>query len=427
MPMIVKAPEVSQKICSFIAEYDQAGLYPGLELFNLLFSESEGRLLPDIERPLFRKRTHDFTRKLVWGFPGEINTENVFIGDETPEILKNLFESLQLEVPNIKSINSWERAHFFPYTKSMIHWDARRPRGKGDVLIERRYLRGAGAYLYKTLRTDQNADRLKKIRQGFEDLYKYSENSSLDKITVLMGNHSFADHEAKADLKEIESSPVNDHEDDLLRDGIAAILAHSSVSSSTRIYAIIRFVAMWLVITQMRRSARSINADIPYIVIDCGNGASQVRRLSSRNYKETLTLIDNAVTSYLQTHDKSLAKAQRQKIKGFFGASCATIGLVNAFKGKRHFQLGLETLEMLVLLETVPDREEPFEQFLDNLYRKWGFVINRESADIVGLTDKTDASMFDKNKAFLAYQLQAAGLVTSYSDATKMITTKDLV
>ena len=46
------------------------------------------------------------------------------------------FEILDVKLENRKTKN-WEAAHFFPYTRSLVHWDAR-GRGK-NIKLERRY------------------------------------------------------------------------------------------------------------------------------------------------------------------------------------------------------------------------------------------------------------------------------------------------
>ena len=66
------------------------------------------------------------------------------------EAIRHLLKCIQLPIPSTNKAPGWDRAHFFPYTKSLIHWDAR-IRGK-NLQIQRRYLRGGGALAFKVLR-----------------------------------------------------------------------------------------------------------------------------------------------------------------------------------------------------------------------------------------------------------------------------------
>ena len=70
----------------------------------------------------------DFARKLVWDnyFPSDTRKEEVLVDQFTVTNLAKLLECLQLEIPNAVKKPAWRQLHFFPYTKNLIHYDARR-------------------------------------------------------------------------------------------------------------------------------------------------------------------------------------------------------------------------------------------------------------------------------------------------------------
>jgi hypothetical protein len=179
-PKELKAPEISRTLFGGVLVYDGAGHYPGLELLNFVFGSDADRLLPHEDPIRIKRRSHDFARKLVWDedeFPNDPRYDSVIVDDHSELALRRLLECLQLEIPNLTKRPSWERAHFFPYTRSLIHWDARK--GAQNARIERRYLRGGGALAFHVLRKDADTERKENIRKGFEALYGMTEAGAL--------------------------------------------------------------------------------------------------------------------------------------------------------------------------------------------------------------------------------------------------------
>ena len=113
---------------------------------------------------------------------------------------------------------------------------------------------------------------------------------------------------------------------------------------------------------------------------------------------------------------------------GFFGATAATVKLLNAWGGRRHFTLGLDMLETLVLAGIRSRGEKSFEWFLDYwLYERCGLVVGRRAAERARLLDTFDASIFEDNESQLQNQMAAAGLLKQYSDATRMVGAEGIV
>ena len=254
-----RGPDISVNIYGGVLDYDGAGHYPGIELLNLVYCGSGDTLLPTSETVFLKRRAFDFPRKLVWddSFVTHPARREVLLDDDTEFALKHLLECLQLEIPSATKRPGWERAHFFPYTRSLIHFDARRSRGTKEtdhkVGIERRYLRGGGALAYKILRMDPDSERRQECIRGFENLFKGTKNSPLDRLAETMGSCSKGDEEASKDTIEERCRVFNDELDDLYRDGAVRILGHVDLSSVTRVKALVNWTGIWLVIMQMER------------------------------------------------------------------------------------------------------------------------------------------------------------------------------
>lgn len=419
-------PSLSRIIFGGVLDYDGAGLYPGLELLNLIFGTQDEPLLPGSDCITVKRRSHDFARRLVWddGFTDTKEKNEVLYDIHTEEAVRHLLSSLQLPIPSTSKSPGWDRAHFFPFTKSLIHWDARK-RG-GRIKIERRYLRGGGALAFHVLRNDPDSTRLQKIRQGFADLYSDNAESALEKLaeTLLVRGHS--DSEAVEDRLESESELKGDENEDLLRDGVANILGHAELSAVARIKALMSWIAFWLILIQHSRASEYLNLPSSALICDCNSSHAQLRRASQRCLKDMEALILGAAEK--AANGAEVKPKQRTKLRGFFWASAATIKLLNAWRGRRHFILGLELAETLVLAGIESTSEMPFEQFVDHwLYDRCRLVVGRTAAQKHSLLESFDASVFEDNENSLAMQMRAAGLLTEYSDTTRMVGTGGLL
>lgn len=422
----LKGTDLSRDIFGGILDYDGAGHYPGLELLNLVFSNETSEILPSEALVKLRRRAHDFARRLVWdeSFQDNESKRTILYDTETEEAIKHLLSCLQLPIPSLSKVPGWERAHFFPFTESLIHWDARKRGGK--IKIERRYLRGGGALVFHVLRKDEQVDRLNKIRKGFSDLFSDTQESALEKLASTLLSKGFQDPTPFIDKIEANSNLRNDKQEELFRNGVLNILEHIELSSVTRIKAIMTWTAFWLVVTQNIRASEFLNLPLNSIICDCGSSHPQLKRASQRCLKEIQSLILDSVEK--ASEGGSISKQQKNKVRGFFWASAATINLLNSWRGRRHFTLGLELIEALVLAATSGSSEVSFDYFVDEwLYQKCNLVVGRAAAERSGKLDFFDSSVFEDNENHLAVQMKAAGLLTEYSDATRMVGTGGLL
>ncbi len=419
---ILKGPEVSRELFGGVLDFDAAGHYPGLELLNFVYCGEGEEPLPAGDTVKIKRRSHDFGRRLVWdgSFKEDPRRHSVLLDDTAAEeTLRELLRCLQLDIPNGTKEPKWSRAHFFPYTPSLIHWDARER--YGDIRLERLYLRGGGALAFKILRSDPNATRLERIRYGFKQLYGATAGSPLEILADFINGQSKAD--TQAGLDEIEKAThanVDDFEE-VYRNGILNILEQKDATSVAKIRAVMGWTALWLVLMQNRRARKSLDLDESPIICDCGAGSPQLRRVSQRCLQEVLGNIVNAVVKA----EPKIPNAQRNKIRSFFWATAAANGFLNAWRGRKHFTLSVDALEMIVLATIPTGTEMPFERFATEvLYDFLGVAVGRGAAEASGLVNSIDASIFEENEAQLALQMIAAGLVTQYSDATRMVSPK---
>lgn len=422
----LKGPEVTKSIFGGIFDVDGAGHFPGLELINFIVCGANGVLPgPEVPQVALRRVSHDFARRLVADFlPPDIRAK-VFLDQHSETAVTHLLRCLELEVSNTLKAKSWERTHFFPYTRSLVHWDARSARGGNphrDVQLERRYYRGGGAYAYHVLRYDKNIRRLDEIRSGFNELYPLDNSSPLSKLADALLKHGNADASPVVDTIEPQSNLFHDGWEELYREGMLNILSHRLSPHVRRIRAVMNWTGIWLVLLEGARAANFCERSAPGIVVDSGGTHPQLRRASQKCLKEHLTNIHDATSAYKAKVNGEISDQQLNKIKAFFSNTAAACGLLNSTKGRRHFTLKLPAIEALVLACTTPNREVPFESFVsDWLGGQCGLIIGRESATRAGLLASFDATIFEENERQFAEQMRGTGMLRVYSDATRIV------
>ena len=435
-----KITDLSHDIFGGVLLYDGAGFYPGLELINLIFLNNSGNLLPDDETFSFNRKSMDFARKLVWDeeFPSHPEKENILYDELTHNTLAKLLECLQMDIPNASGRPAWHRAHFFPYTQSLIHYDARKRRNTVDadhqVDVERKYLRGAGALAFKVLRLDEDNHRKHAIINKLNLLFEGTHNGPLDQLASVFQSASNPKSSEYVDEIEKEKCTVlNDATDDLLRDGFLNIVSHTDLSSVKRIKAIVNWVAIWLLILQAQRAADFGSvpdvSNAPFIM-DIANKNTQLRRAARGSFDNTQKAIDHALDrcignyNSLTHHQNDLVvpKKGRNDLKGFFASTAASIGILNSNKGRRHFTLKVDALETLVLAGVTQGEQMSFDKFLNEwLGDRCNFLIGKKMAEKSDLLNRFDGAIFEDNETKLSEHLLAAGLLTQYSDATRMV------
>ena len=127
-------------------------------------------------------------------------------------------------------------------------------------------------------------------------------------------------------------------------------------------------------------------------------------------FSETLTelLLQDFHKSFIGVH-KKLAKA---------------IGFVAPRKGRNErFVLGNNLLKSLTLANVAPNEVMTYDEFLAQLYRRYGLLIGPDQVQQSGLFERQriNAESYNRNKAALLETMIQAGLAIEYSDATAIV------
>jgi hypothetical protein len=418
---VIKAPEVSLSIYGGVFDTDGSGQFPGLELMNFVLV-STGELLQSEGKVELERVAHDFTRRLMCddSLEDEVKREYLYDNHSESAIVK-LLKSLEIVNPNTTaSKKKWERTHLFPYTRSLVHWDA--SIRYDIVLIERRYFRGAGAYAYSILRKDADENRLGRIRKKLAELYSKDDVSPLEMLAQTLKAAGEKDDAPNEDIIENKSELKNDQWEELYREGVDNILSHSSASSVEKIRSLVNWTGLWSVIMISGRTADFLGIQKNGFILDCAEKHPQLRREAQRSYKNQLSNIERSVIEKASALNGELSVAQINKIKGYFGKTVVSSGIGNAWKGRRHFKLRLEAIDTLVMAGIKEGEEMEFDNFLfDWLFERCGLVIGRKAAEQMSLLSNLDATIFEENEQALIRQMHSAGLLKMYSDATRMV------
>ncbi|WP_417706271.1 hypothetical protein [Rheinheimera aquimaris] len=427
----VKGTQLSTKIFGGILDIDNSGSSAGVELLNFVFGVKKEHMLAKDRIPDPQKYGHHIARQLAYGVDSDFEEKvsSILQGNDAQEVLGKLFSSLQIQPPNVKKStdSGWTRKPFFPFTETLIHWDIK----KSNKSIERVWMRGGGSLLHKILREDPNEQRLDKIRDGFSSLYALASRSALHKLagffrgikkeTKNIGEDTFYSVKSKPDDIESASRANIDDFENVYRNGLLNILEHSKLTTVGKVEALVNWSALWLAIMQYRRSCVAIGLkESAPIVCDCTVAATSVRRLARRQFQFAFSTIKKALDA--QPEFSGLSAGQKNRICAFFPSTATAVGLINAYTGSRYYTLKVTALETIVAA-LVPHAEEiPFYEFVDKtIYHNLGLVVSRGAAKSSGLLEDFDGTIFEENEQGLAIQMKASGLLTTYSDATQMI------
>ena len=106
----------------------------------------------------------------------------------------------------------------------------------------------------------------------------------------------------------------------------------------------------------------------------------------------------------------------------FYIATMADVGALNQNSRSGFYTLKLSLLETIVHATVDADDAIPFESFCtDILFSKLGMLVDPSSGQRAQLTIWVDNEDLESNKKGLADRLEALGLITSFSDATRMV------
>lgn len=135
---------------------------------------------------------------------------------------------------------------------------------------------------------------------------------------------------------------------------------------------------------------------------------------SFRDVTENLfTIVKDIVSDQLKRHQLSIIRGLARD--GGFGGYR---------KGSKYRYFMTDSfIQAIVYANIKPKQQMEFNQFLDELYKKYGFIIGELQAKSNGIYEKSklNVSYFQKNEFAIREKLRYNGLLIEYSDATAMI------
>ncbi len=425
------------------------GFYVTLELLAILrgslLLEGKGELdvfLAQNDEPAtYLRPTHDFARRLVAGtYEGQRKAEREeFVDDDAAGSLRALLDGLRLPIPGSRGASKdWRKWHFYPYPGDFIHYDALerklpsldekgKPRYK--INVERDSYRGGGGLAHKILRSDPNAERLFRTRQGFRDLLKNG-NSPLSSLAQALSALDEAQPEKPTkDPTEGSSKVLPSPWLEQIRDGVARIVTRKDIPDSKRLETLMHWVPFCVARHQQSRAYVTIESDdwlerpVP-VVFDCQHKNTPVRDRA----REDLRKSTNAVYKALEVGAQNSAAGQdlltgpqnwRTGPRTFFSSTCFAVGALNASTGIRWFTIKPELLESIVIAKV--DNQMSLQDFRrKTMLGELGMVVGMDGARDVQITD-IDQSTFKNNAIELGEMLNDLGLLERYSDTNEMV------
>ena len=418
-----------------------SGFNTSLEFFGLISSSL--RSGPPLLEDGFEVKhiSSDFARRYAWP-PQNANDRELIIGsqsemeiftgdlknieDPNHQPLRGLIQALAApRKPGTRAPREWHTSYLMPYSKNIAHWEAKpRKKVRGDekndqINLERSDWRGAGSLAHQLIRTDKNLDRLAKTRVGLAEIF--DETSIIDKLFYTLNSKNKATGTSKTDKIESECKTL-DSDGDELRNGVNNIL--KITDKKIRLEALMYFLPLAIMCHTLRRAHNILGINEFYTgVVDFGTTASQLRRQS----KLDLSLANKHLSGAIEKngkesgHTEKFVTEAKKQFAGYYTATASAIGFLNAHTGVRHHTIKEQLLCALVMAET-PDDDITLNEFANRLYKNWGMVINRESAEKAGLLMEINGELFNRNtNEYLASSLRKLGALKEFSDSTVMV------
>jgi hypothetical protein len=437
------AAEVSRAAFGALLAPQGRGFYIPLELLAIVWGTIQlgKEVLPSPEEQpeiVYLRRSHDFARRWMGGEPEDITAvDRTFVkGDEAPEILRALLISLRVPIPNRRTLPGWGGQHLYPYVGELIHYDAVPRRGKQNpVSIEQYTFRGGGGLVYRMLRSDPDKERLGEVRSGLSMLAQDSEGP-LGQLAKACTSHDRAEPSPFIDQREKRAEVRDTVWVDVLRSGVRNITGRDDLSRAKQVELLMHFVPFCIARHQLDCSAELLGEDRVVLPASLVTRTSPIRKISRKEFDHARGLIDRSLDVALKRLGDDVdapekaalleaaarTRTWRTGITSFFAGTLATSGGLNAHTGSRYVTIQLSLLEALVCAMLPPGREVEFESFCTSiLANQLGLIVDHRSASAFGFTDRIDADEFVQNAAQLAQDLSGLGLLSEFSDATRMV------
>ncbi len=435
------------------------GFYITLELIALVWGTDQmggGILDPEANELVYFRRSHDFARRLMSSIDLLGSSDESLLGDEvgalgaderTLRTIQAVLQGLSFADPFSREAN-WYARHFFPYSGQLIHYDSPDRKKNGEFVphLERYKYRGAGILVYQMLRSDPDSRRLARIQRGFTEIIAEGEDT-LGALMSALSAHDWAppnkDEERKRGPEPLAENTLysdesfHTHSVELLRAGTAAILSREQFTRAERVHHLMIWIPYCVARYQLERAADEVGVALGPAAVDLGPGGTlraEARRCFDRNRRLILEAMTSSAKSAAENAAGDRAAAFRNLLSAensgswrtnpavFFSSTLATVGALNANAGLRHYTMKLGFVESVVAATVDPAAEITFEDFThDILFGQLQLVVSRKAATESGFTDRVNHSVFQLNEEYLSETLSALGLMTTYSDATRIV------
>lgn len=435
------------------------GFFVGLELFAILRGVSEldagpdnGLLSSDIAAPIeYLRHSHDFARRMP-AEPVDLLSQEEQVtaldGETTRETLGALVDALTVPFPGSRRVQPFKRRLLFPFVGELVHYDAvdRPSRAAGvqyDLRVEEYTYRGAGGLAHKILRTDPDAHRLNGLRSALTHLVSDS-GTPLGRLATALRSHDRARGTGQkyTDAREFAAAPRPGGERwvEELRAGTFNIAMRNSLPRAKRVELLLHWVPYCIARYQLDVALHVVGEPRTELPVDLRSSPNTIRRASQKVLASCPIVIGAGLARVAERLAEEAAdrdeaagyrdiarraktsRATMKSARAFFTSTLWGVGAINAPTGIRHFALRLPMLEALVAAGIAPGRDMQFTDFCHEvLHGRFGLVVDGQSGRSSELGDHIDTAEFEENAEVLARHLAALGLLTEYSDATRIV------
>ena len=399
---------------------------------------------PPLGQPVrYLRRSHDFARRMPTQPEDLLRADELqaLEGSDTRATLAALVDALTVPFPGRRGRQPFKQRLLYPYVGELIHYDAVDRRG--NVSLERYTFRGAGGLAYKMLARDMDRDRLARSEAGLLKLVSDS-GSALGRLASALQSHDLVPSPGGALFDDERAGNAEPRPEGMrwsvaLCDGVANIVGRDALTRAKRIELLMHWVPYCIARYQLDVATTVLKRTPVEIPVDLRSGPNTIRRASQELLQRVPATIGQALAliaekladaadgadsaAFHQIADDALgAKTHLKSARAFFTSTLWTVGALNAPAGTRHFTLRLSLLEAIVAAGIPPNEDMPFTDFCgDVLFGRYGLLVDQGAARRSAVADAIDTAEFEENGEILARRLSSLGLLTEYSDATRIV------